>query len=119
MCLSDCLCGSLHKQCGCQMAVLSLPAAERFRTENILLPVMSRASVYKTHGMARVLAGVDADGTQHDEPNFAHDMRMLDAGIWCEIPDDVRGGTRWVRLRAWVLVVGADYLAAQVRHLTA
>ena len=32
---------------------------------------------------------------------------------WLEIPDDERGGLRWVRLRAWILVVSADYPAAQ------
>ena len=79
-----------HKQCGCQLAVLSLPQEERFKPANILLPVMSRATVYKRHGMSRVLCGVDAEGKQHDEPNFAADMRQLHEGVWTEIPDDER-----------------------------
>jgi hypothetical protein len=70
----------LHKQCGNQLAVLSLPAGDRFREDNILLPVLSRAKVCRKHGMSRVLCGVDADGKQHDEPNFAADMRALNEG---------------------------------------
>ena len=57
----------LHKQNGCQVAVHSLPADERFCEDNILLPVLSRAKVFKTHGMSRVLCGVDADGEPHDD----------------------------------------------------
>ena len=103
-----------HKQCGCQLAVLSLPQEERFKPANILLPVMSRATVYKRHGMSRVLCGVDAEGKQHDEPNFAADMRQLHEGVWTEIPDDERPGfPKRVRLRAWIIIVAADYLAAQ------
>ena len=171
----------LHKQNGCQVAVHSLPADERFCEDNILLPVLSRAKVFKDHGMSRVLCGVDADGVQHAEPNFASDMRALDEGRsrttvarprfphlphlssiptptapatlsrpdlllaspptasttiptasitegagtmsrittlthrvrWINIPDDERGGLKRVRLRAWIIVVGADYPAAQ------
>ena len=40
-------------------------------------------------------------------------MRKLDEGVWVDIPDDISGGVRPVRLKAWVIVVGADYLAAQ------
>ena len=32
---------------------------------------------------------------------------------WIDIPDDERGGMKRVRLRAWIIVVGADYPAAQ------
>ncbi len=102
-----------HKQCGCQLATLSLPTETRFKHKNILVPAMARASVYKKHGMARVLCGVDQSGKQHDEPNFARCMRDLDDGVVISIPDDVHGGSRPVRLRAWVIVVSADYLAAQ------
>ena len=102
-----------HKQCGCQVAILALPMSERFKTHNILLPVMARASVYKAHGMSRVLAGVDRDsGKLYDEPNFASDMRDLDKGVWITVPDDEHGGFREVRLRSWVLVNSADYPAA-------
>ena len=102
-----------HKRCGCQMAIANLPTSERFKMENILLPVLAGSDVYKKHGMARVLCGVDKDGVQHDEPNFAADMRKLDEGVWVDIPDDISRGVRPVRLKAWVIVVGADYLAAQ------
>ena len=68
----------LHKQCGVQEACLNLPAEERFCPENIMVPVLSRASVYKDHGMARVLAGVDKSGKQHDEPNHVADLDALD-----------------------------------------
>lgn len=59
---------SIHKQNGCQVASLSLEASERFRSDRIMLPVNSRGKVYKKHGMARVLCGVDSSGVQHDEP---------------------------------------------------
>ena len=84
----------MHKQCGVQEACLNLPAEERFHPDNIMLPVLSRASVYKKHGMARVLAGVDRSGKQHDEPNHAADLDALDEGVWGEIPDDELGGMR-------------------------
>ena len=86
-------------------------AEERFKSENILLPVLSKANVYKKHGMNRVLNGVDSNGVQHKEANFGADMRELGEGVWCQIPDDERGGVRWVRLRAWVTIVTADFLA--------
>ena len=103
----------VHKQCGCQAAVGNLPADERFKTENILLPVLSRASVYKKHGMARVLCGVDQQGVRHDEDCYAKDMRELDEGVMIEIPDDENGGTMSVRLKCWELVAACDHLGAQ------
>ena len=91
-----------------QVACLSLPATERFRMENIMLPVLARASVYKKHGMARVTAGVDQTGKKHDEPSHARDMQELDEGIWGTIPDDEHGGLRWIRLKVWTLTIAAD-----------
>lgn len=38
-------------------------------------------------------------------------MRELGEGVWCSIPDDERGGVCWVRLRAWVVIITADFLA--------
>ena len=96
-----------------QIAVASLPAKERFKHKNLMLAGLTRASVYKKHGISRVLAGIDPDGTRHDEPNLAADLRRLDEGVLIQIPDDRTGGMRTVRLKAWVLVVCADYLAAQ------
>lgn len=46
-----------------------------------MLAVNSRAAVFKKHGMARVLCGVDSEGVKHDEPCFAQDMRELDEGV--------------------------------------
>lgn len=34
-------------------------------------------------------------------------------GRWIEIPDDKNGGMRWIRLRAWIVLVCADFPAAQ------
>jgi hypothetical protein len=99
-----------HKACGVQTAVLNLDANERFEEKEILLPVLAKAKVYKKHGMARVLCGVDADGVQHDEPNYARDLRRLDEGVWCEIPDDVNGGMKPVRIKAWDLMFAGDML---------
>jgi hypothetical protein len=85
-----------------------LPAEERFAPDNIILPVLARASVYKKHGMARVLAGVDQTGVHHDEPSHAKDMQSLDVGVWGTIPDDERGGMKWIRLKVWNLTISAD-----------
>ena len=68
------------KRCGNQFAILNLPAGERFETDNIMLVALYKASVYKAHGMARVIAGVDEEGVQHDEHNLAKDLRALDEG---------------------------------------
>ena len=102
-----------HKQCGFQTAVLSLPAKERFKTDEILLVALCRTSVYKKHGMARVLEGRSQDGVRHDEPNYVADMERLDEGVWMTIPDDKKGGTRRIRLRAWDLAGAFDHLGRQ------
>jgi len=116
-----------------------LPPEKRFCQENILLPVISRACVYKKYGMGRVLSGIDEDGTRHlTEQNYAADMREADEGRspphplilvtaydlllttyylrlttrWMSIPDDVNGGTMLIRLKLWQLNVGADMLGS-------
>ena len=38
---------SKHKHCGCQLAIASLSTETRFASDNILLPVLAKASVYK------------------------------------------------------------------------
>ena len=102
-----------HKECGCQAAVLNLPMSERFKPSNILLVAVSRACVYKQYGMAHVLCGVDKGGNQcMDMPCYARDMRALDEGVYTNIPDDVNGGSRRVRLRGWQTAIGADMLGA-------
>jgi hypothetical protein len=103
-----------HKECGVQVATLNLPAEERFREENIMLTALAKAKVYKVHGMARVINGVDQNGVQHSEPNHGADMRALDKGRWIELPDDDNGGAlRWYRLRGWHIMFSGDYLGAQ------
>ena len=103
-----------HKECGVQAALLNLPADTRCTEDNIMLVALAKAKVYKKHGMARILAGVDADGEQHDEPNVARDLRALDCGRMITIPDDDNPGcTRTVRLRVWPIMFSADYLGAQ------
>ena len=91
--------------------MLNIPTEERSNEANIFLPVLARASAYKKHGMARLLCGVDKGGVQREEPNFAADMRALDAGVSIQIPDDVHGGVKWVRLRAWIMLASCDFLA--------
>jgi hypothetical protein len=49
---------------------------------------------------------------QHDEACFASDMRQLNDGITIVIPDDVNGGVRTVVIKAWVMLLSADYLGA-------
>ena len=98
----------LHKQMGAQTACLNLSDAERFNMDNIMLTVLARASVYKKHGMTRVLSGVDKDGKQHDEVCHARDLQRLDKGVWMQIPDDRLGGMRWICLKVWTLTIAAD-----------
>ena len=88
----------MRKQCGSQVAITNLAAADRFKKENILLPIICRSSVVKNHGMSRVLAGVDSDGFQHDEANLAQDLRELYNGRDVEIPDDINGGVKKVAM---------------------
>ena len=102
-----------HKECGVQVATLNLPMSVRFTEDNILLTALAKAKVYKEHGMARVLAGIDMHGVEHDEPSYAKDMRELDTGRDIEIPDDETGGTMTVRLFVWLLIFSGDYLGAQ------
>ena len=49
---------------------------------------------------------------QHDEACFASDMRQLNDGIRIEIPDDINGGVRTVTIKAWVMLLSADFLGA-------
>ena len=101
-----------HKECGVQTATLNLPPVDRFTTDNIMLTALAKASVYKVHGMARVLCGVDSNGVQHDEPSYAADMTELDLGRDIFIPDD-KGGEEKLRLRVWCMIFSGDYLGCQ------
>ena len=104
----------VHKQCGMQTAVLNLPAEERFEPDNILLPAIARASVYKFHGMSRVVSGVDKEtGFQYPDECHAKDMRRLDKGIYTMLPDDELGGERMYRIRAWDMFASCDFLGGQ------
>ena len=78
-----------------------------------MLPILSRAKVYKKHGMSRVMCGVDSDGFQHAEPNFAADMRELSEGVTMVIPDDRNGTVRSITLFFWCLLPSCDFLALQ------
>ena len=80
--------------------------------QHILLLALCRASTYKKHGLARVFSGVDDNGKQHSEPNLAADLRELDLGVEMQIPDDVHGGLKTIKLFLWVLCLGADMLGA-------
>jgi hypothetical protein len=51
-------------------------------------------------------------GVQHSEACFASDMRQLNDGIEIEIPDDTNGGMRTVTIKAWVMLLSADFLGA-------
>ena len=81
-----------HKECGVQAATLNEPMEERFKTNSIFLVALTKAKVYKTHGLARVVNGVDQNGKMHNEPNIGKDLRALDVGKWVQIPDDRTGG---------------------------
>jgi hypothetical protein len=50
-----------HKQMGFQIAIGNLDPSVRMKMENIQLPVLVRTKVYKKHGMARAISGVDAE----------------------------------------------------------
>jgi hypothetical protein len=98
------------KQLASQVAVLNFPATERFRRENMFMLVMCRASVYKKYGYGRILCGVDMNGNDMGEPNHARDMRMLDEGRYCTLPDDENGGFRRWRLKGWDVTLAGDML---------
>lgn len=93
-----------------------MPATERFKHCYTWLVALARADVYKDKGhggMARILCAVDANGKQHEDPCYASDMRELAQGVWVQIPDDVKGGLEWVRIKAYHMLTSCDYLAAQ------
>ena len=103
----------LHKMHNFQIALGNLPADARFDHDNILLYGVVNSKVAKAYGLARVLCGVDTDGTQHNEPCFAADMRELHEGVWLDLPAAPEGVPRRVRLRAWVAVLAVDFMEAQ------
>ena len=105
-----------HKECGVQCATANLDTEDRMAPENIMLPALAKAKLYKVHGMARVIAGVDQDGVMHDEPNLAADLRALADGKLIKIPDDSGlsdSGFLTVRLVVYVVLFSGDYLGAQ------
>ena len=102
----------LHKMHNFQLAICNLPVAERFSHDNILLYGVVNSKVAKAYTLARVLCGVDADGTQHDEPCFARDMRELADGVWFDLPAPPAGVPSRIRLRAWVALLAADMMEA-------
>jgi hypothetical protein len=101
-----------HKECGVQGAVLNLEASQRFNHDEILMLALTKAKVYKQHGMSRVINAVDSNGVQHDEPCIGKDLKELDVGRWITIPRK-GGGVRQVRLRVWLIVNSADHLGRQ------
>ena len=101
----------LHKMHAFQLAIGSLPVDERFKHENIMLYSAVNAKVAKKLGLARVLCGVDEHGTKHDEPCLATDMQELAEGVWIDVPG-VDGVPHRVRLRAWIVVLAADFMEA-------
>ena len=100
-----------HKIMGNQIAVMNLPAAERFKPENIFLVAACRAEAVKRHGMSRVLCGVDDDGKQIDNVCLSNDMKELRKGVVVELPDDASGGMRlWRIVSPGVNVASCDWL---------
>ena len=102
----------VHKQGGFQTANGNLPLKIRFAEQYIHLPVLARNSTCKKHGMARVVCGVDKSGKKHDEQCFARDLHELYDGVRCQIADDRTGGTRWIKIRWFFIVLCADMLGA-------
>jgi hypothetical protein len=95
----------------CYAAIVNLPPRVRFHMESILLLEVTNSKAFKNYGAARVLCGVNSDGQQAELDNFAADMRRLQDGIIVDIPK-ANGGTRKIRLQAWVVGLSADFPAA-------
>ena len=76
--------------------------------------------------MSWVISGLNEQGEQVVDDCLAAELRQLEAGVWLRIPGDVGfgltcndgTGERWVRLKAWFVVVSADWLAAQALGYT-
>lgn len=102
----------VHSVGGFQTANGNIPIEHRFCEKYLHLPVLARKSTIKTHGMVRVLCGVDKTGKKHNEPCFADDVAALYDGVSCEIPDDRNGGVRKIKLRWFFIVLCADMLGA-------
>jgi hypothetical protein len=50
-----------HKEMGFQVAIGNLDPSERQKMENIQLAILLKTNVYKRHGMARAVSGVDME----------------------------------------------------------
>ena len=95
----------------CYASIVNLAPRMRNHMDNILLVEATNAKAFKKYGAARIVSGVDTQGEQVDEQNFAADMRRLKEGIEIDIPKP-EGGTRKIRLQAWVVALSADFPAA-------
>ena len=100
-----------------QLAFVNLAPEQRFEQQNILLPVIFRAKAYRKWGMARMMNGIDLDGVQMDEPNYARDLLTAsfdESDVFISLPDDKCINTRktW-RLILAELVSSCDWLGGQ------
>ena len=95
----------------CYYSIVNLPSRLRNQMDAIQVIELTNSKAFKKYGGARVLSGVKQDGEQVVEPNFAADMRRLAEGVPLEIPKE-DGGTRTIRLQAYVVGLSADFPAA-------
>ena len=95
----------------CYATIVNLPPRIRYQTDSILLVEVTNSKAFKRYGAARVISGVDSNGKQVEEDNFAADMRRLREGIILDIPK-ADGGTRKIKLQAWLVGFSADFPAA-------
>lgn len=84
-----------HKYSVHMAAIANLPTRVRFKTEYILPFLIAQSKLVESAGLNQILCGVNADGVQVDENNFAADMRQLARGVAISIPDDANGGMRY------------------------
>ena len=107
---------SKHKLMGVQVAVVNLPAEQRFYHDNLLLCAVARHPAVMAKGMAGIFAGVDSSGKRiANGATLSDDFIEGAAGRWFKVLR-ADGTEKWYRLKLHLLAVCGDY--PQVRCAT-
>ena len=100
---------SKHKLMGVQVAVVNLPAEQRFDHDNLLLCAVARHPAVMAKGMAGIFAGVDSSGNRiANGATLSDDFIEGAAGRWFKVLR-ADGTEKWYRLKLHLLVVCGDY----------
>ena len=98
-----------HKLLGVQVALVNLPAEERFNHDNLLLCAVVRHPAVMAAGKAGVFAGVDKSGNKiTKDATLSDDFIEGATGRWFKVLR-ADGTEKWYRLKLHLIVVCGDY----------